>query len=302
MNDATTPSHASVLLATDLSPRSDRALDRAVQLARGWQLPLVALTVLPAGAGLRSHPMLALASDAVAQRAARRRAERRLQADVMGADVPLSLHVEQGDVSAAVLRIAQAEHAQLIVTGVARHEALARALLGSTVDALARHAPVPLLVVRERVHGPYAQVLVTSDFSESARRALQAAVALFPQAAFTLFHAFGNPYPLLGGMDIEKARQAGRAQAEEQARAFLAATELPDGVRARISLLLAHGDPGMLLREHGSEHPGTLIVLGTQRRRGLAGLLLGSVAERTLQLSESDVLLVAPAGGAAARG
>ncbi|MFT3717257.1 universal stress protein [Pseudorhodoferax sp.] len=283
-----------VLLATDLSPRSDRAMDRALQLARQWQAPLVALAVLPGGAGLISHPVLALSSDAVAERAARRRAERRLHADLADARVPLAVRVERGEVAATVLAVARAEHCGLVVTGVARHESLARALLGSTVDTLARRCPVPLLVVRERARAAYAQVLVTSDFSEHARRALQAAAALFPEAGFTLFHAFGNPYPLLAGMDVEQARQAGRAAAEEQARLFLDATPLPLAVRSRVRLRLAYGDPGLLLREHGAEHPGELIVLGTQRRSGLTGLLLGSVAERVLELAESDVMVVPP--------
>lgn len=283
-----------VLLATDLSPRCDRALDRALLVAREWRVPLVALTVVPTGAGLASHPVLALSSDAVAQRAARRRAERRLRADLADATVPPIVHVEQGEVTATVLAVAQAERCGLVVVGVARHEALARILLGSTAETLARRSPVPLLVVRERARSAYAQVLVTTDFSEHARHALQTAVALFPHAAFTLFHAFGNPYPLLAGMDVEQARQAGRAAAEEQARLFLDATPLPIAVRAGIRLRLAYGDAGLLLREHGAEHPGELVVLGTQRRSGLTGLLLGSVAERVLELAESDVLLVPP--------
>ncbi|HVR54976.1 MAG TPA: universal stress protein [Pseudorhodoferax sp.] len=294
MTTSTEPVRPAILLASDLSPRSDRALERALLLARQWRAPLVALTVLPAGAALASHPVLALTSDAVAQRAARRQAERRLHADLAGADVPLTARVELGEVAPTVLAIAQAERCGLIVSGVARYEALSRVLLGSTVDALARRAPVPLLVVRERARSAYGRVVVSTDFSAHARHALLAAVALFPQAMFTLFHAYGNPYPLLGGMDVEQARQAGRAAAQEQARIFLDETPLPPAVRARIGLQLAHGDPGLLLREHGAEHPGELIVLGTQRRTGLTGLLLGSVAERVLELAESDVLVVPP--------
>lgn len=284
----------SVLLATDLSPRSDRALDRALLLARQWRVPLVALTVVQADAGMVSNPVLALSSDAVAQRAARRQAERRLRADLADATVPPIVRVEQGELTGTVLEVARAERCGLIVTGVARHEALAGVLLGSTVESLARRAPIPLLVVRERARAAYTQVLVTTDFSGHARHALQVAVALFPQAAFTLFHAFGNPYPLLAGMDVEQARQAGRAAAEAQARLFLDATPLPAHVRAGITLRLAYGDAGLLLREHGAEHLGELVVLGTQRRAGLTGLLLGSVAERVLELAQSDVLVVPP--------
>jgi nucleotide-binding universal stress UspA family protein len=295
MNLPTDPAYPAILLATDLTPRSDRALDRALLLARLWQAPLVALAVLPSGPSLTSSPMRALSTDAVAERARLRRAERRLQADLAGLERPARARVEQGEVVPAVLAVAQAERCGLIVTGVARREALARALSDSTVDKLARRALAPLLVVRERARGPYAHVLVTSDFSDHARHALMAAVALFPQARYTLFHAFDNPYPLMGGLDSEPARQGARAQAEERAQAFLAATPLPESVRARIGLQLVHGDVGLLVRQHGTEHLDDLVVLGTQRRTGLAGMLLGSVAERVLELARNDVLLVPPA-------
>ena len=46
---------ASLLLATDLSARGDRAFDRAVQLARQWRARLVIATVLPSLQELDFH-------------------------------------------------------------------------------------------------------------------------------------------------------------------------------------------------------------------------------------------------------
>lgn len=118
-----------------------------------------------------------------------------------------------------ILAACDAEAAGLIVTGVARNEALSRIVLGSTVDALARRSPVPLLVVRSRARAPYREVVVASDFSPSSRRALETAAVLFPDAGFTLFHAFGNPYPALSGMDAAQTRNHGHQLAQREAGA-----------------------------------------------------------------------------------
>ena len=279
MTDLNAHRPRNILLATDLSPRSDRALDRALLLAQAWQARLLALTVLePGGQG--------------DLQASRQRAERRLRADLDAADLPLLAQVVPGPVVDTVLQMAEAEDSGLIVTGVARHEALSRMVLGSSVDALARRAPRPLLVVRERARKPYQRVLVSTDFSSVSHFALETAAAWFPEAQFTLFHAFGNPYPTLAGMDAAQARSAGHAQAEREAEEFLKTAQLPQAVRAGLRLQFVHGDAGVLLREHGLQHPADLVVLGTARRSGVARVLLGSVAQRILEQAENDVLVV----------
>ncbi len=287
---------ATLLFATDLSSRCDRALDRALITARQWQARLVALTVVEPGP---EYPTAATAlpggSAEQARESALRHAERRLRADLAVEDaLPLTLRVAQGPVTEAILAACRSEAAGLIVTGVARNEALARVVLGSTVDDLARQSPVPLLVVRNRARAPYRELVVTSDFSPVSRHALETAAALFPEAGFTLFHAYASPYPALAGMDKAQARSDGHRQAEAAARAFLQSCDLPPELRGRIRLLLVQGDASVALYEHGLRHPGDLVVLGTQRRRGLLGLLLGSVAQRILEQTENDVLIAPP--------
>lgn len=294
MSTPAIPRH--LLLATDLSSRSDRALDRALLLAREWQARLVALTVVEPEPAEAPTSVLARATGLGGGTPRRALAERRLRADLEAGegDLPLVPRVEQGAVTDTVLTVAAAEGSGLIVTGVARNEALSRVVLGSSVDALARRTPVPLLVVRHRARAPYRHVVVASDFSAHSRQALRTAAALFPQADLTLFHAFDNPYPAIGGVDTAKVRADGLAQAEREAEAFIQSCELPAGVGQRLRTWLEHGDTSLLLHGHGQQHPADLVVLGTQQRRGVLGLLLGSVAQRVLEVAENDVLVVPP--------
>lgn len=295
---ATTPLR--ILFATDLSGRCDRALDRALLLAQQWQARLEALTVVePGDAGSSERSLLATSSAPWPSLTPRQRAERRLRADLATSELPLVARAEQGPVVDTILAVAEAEGSDLIVTGVARNEALSRIVLGSTVDALARRSPVPLLVVRNRARAPYGSVLAATDFSAASRHALVRAAALFPRAALALYHAFDNPYPVVAGVDPAKAVADGREHAEREARAFLDGAALPEAERARIRCLLDHGHPGLLLRERGATRPDELLVLGTHRRKGLLGFLLGSEAERILEMAEHDVLLVPPAASQA---
>ncbi|WP_159594254.1 universal stress protein [Hydrogenophaga sp. BPS33] len=293
MNPSATPRH--ILLATDLGSRSDRALDRAVWIARQWQARLVALTVVESEPAEAATSVLARATGQIGgDRMRMVRAERHLRADVEQAEgLTLVPMVEQGAVTDTVLTVATAEGCGLIVIGVARNGALSRVVLGSTVDALVRRSPVPLLVVRNRARAPYRQVVVASDFSPASRHTLQrVANDLFPDADITLFHAFDNPYPAIGGVDQTKVRADGLAQAQREAEAFIQSCALPESTHARLQTWLEHGDPGLLLNAHGQEHPADLVVMGTKQRGGVLGLLLGSVAQRMLEIAENDVLVV----------
>lgn len=282
----------SLLVATDLSSRCDRAIDRGVLLAREWGARLVVVTVLEKAqmGELQAQGPLAFTADEAAQ--LQDQARRRLQAELGDAAVPFDLVVAHGAVGPALLKVVAERGCDLIVTGSARAHGLGRLVLGSTVDLLVRRSPVPVLVVRQRGRRPYPRLVVASDWSASSRRALEMTAAGWPEVPITLFHAYGAAYPARAGMDLAMARDAGGEQATRTAAAFVADARLPDEVRRRLQLWLASGDPGLLLQAHGWRHPYELVVLGTAGRSGLAAMLLGSVAARLLDMVENDVLVV----------
>jgi nucleotide-binding universal stress UspA family protein len=174
-----------LLLATDLSCRGDRALDRATELAAEWRARLVVLNVLQAPAPVTDLPSWRRPLDP--HEAARRRVLR----DLRGAEgLDLEVLVERGEPAPRILDVAGRLGCELIVTGVARDETLGRLLPGTTVEALVRRASVPVLVVKSRPRGAYRNVVVATDFSEGSRAALEAALALLPEARVRLFHAY----------------------------------------------------------------------------------------------------------------
>lgn len=276
-----------LLFATDLSSRCDRALDRAVLLGQQWQASAVALSVLdPATAG---RDLKALGGP---ERVPQSVAEKRLRADLAVECLPFTVRVERGPVAETVLAVAQSESADLIVTGVARNEALSRMLLGSSVDTLARRSPVPLLVVRNRARVPYARVRVSTDLSDSAGQALCWALAAFPDAEVTLFHAFDTVPRLREAVGAGLATRNAHDAALERLQAWLAGLPIEAAQRARVRVALEPGDPALRLYEHSTRQPEDLIVLGRAERSALASLLLGSVARQALDIVDSDVAVV----------
>lgn len=279
-----------ILLATDLSGRCDRALDRAVALARQWNAAVLAVHVLEPDDDPLDRRRL---RDVPSWRRPRDRAsvvEAQLRQDILGDFAPISARVEAGDAATVIREIALREQCDLIVTGVAREDALGRHFLGSTVDELVRRSPVPVLVVKRRLRRAYGNVVVAVDFSESSRHALEAAARLFPASRLTLFHGFEVPFA--GLLEKEKFRDDLRAVEREECDAFIARAALPEAAAGRIEAVVEHGNPAGLLCEFVTEKDVDLVVLGTHGRSALFQVFLGSVARRILEAVPGDVLVV----------
>lgn len=282
----------SILLATDLGGRCDRALDRAVLLARRWNARLVVMTVIEPDATVPQPGSRLEMPGWYVEQAPALLATRQLARDAGAEDVRASVRVEQGHVGRNLLRVAEEEGCSLIVTGVARHEVFGRMVLGSTVDWLVRHSPLPVLVVRNRARNDYRTLVAASDWSPSSKQALESATGLFPEAVVSILHGFDVPF--LGMLDSN--RDTAVAQTREQAlsdgRAFLGELAAPGIAGEPPRLVVEHGDPARLLRLFAQQYGTELAVVGTHGRSALFDVVIGSVAKRILEQAVIDVLVV----------
>ncbi|MHA4836578.1 universal stress protein [Sphingopyxis sp. MSC1_008] len=276
-----------ILLATDLSCRCDRALDRAVALAEQWTAELVAVAVAETGAAdmLDERP-----------RKWRRQADPiermrwRLARDIGSGAGNIRLIVEEGDPASSIHAIAERERCDLIVTGFGHDETLGRVFLGSTVDRLVRRTQIPVLVVRERMAGGYARVLATTDASQDSLEALRVASAYFPGAALTLFHAFDFPYSSLLD-DRDFSHEAAQKEAELNRLlqdGGVANSTLEQGVKS----IAGFGSPEDLLPDYVEDHRIDLTVVGSNGHGALFDALIGSTHRKLLDTLEGDILIV----------
>jgi nucleotide-binding universal stress UspA family protein len=278
-----------MLLATDLSSRCDRALDRAAQLAEQWQAELLVIHVLDPREGFieRRHlddlPSWRRPPDRKAL------AEARVRADLPEGFGRVTVRVEEGNPAGIIDEIARAEGCDLVVTGVARDETLGRYFLGATVDHLVRRTPVPILIVKSRAK-PYREIVVATDFSESSRHALNAAAAFFPHAALTLLHAFEVPFA--GLLDNGDFRDRLRIMQQEASDKFVTESDLTEDQRRALHVLVEYGAPELMIRAYMQARGANLVALGTHGRSAVFDVLIGSTAKRILELAPADVLLV----------
>lgn len=276
-----------LLLATDLSARCDRPLERARQLAAQWQAALALLTVRE-GPQVPAEVVQWLAGPE-ASTEAEFDARRDIAREFEGCGFPVSLHFADGDVAEAVQQAAGRMDSDLVIAGAARVNTLGEIFLGSTVERLARSLGRPLLVVRQRARAPYRRILVPTDFSAAARLALATAARLFPEAQLIAFHAHEAGLEALA--DAAPAGD-GSASLGPRGERFLDACGLPPQVRARIKVDSAPGKPELLLARYVREHGVDLAVLGLHGQAGMLRLLIGSKGEQLLRSLDCDTLLV----------
>lgn len=148
--------------------------------------------------------------------------------------------------------------------------------------------------------GTPSTILVATDFSEHARRAFDAALALAERAGASLhlLHALEVPLPIFEpyavAVPAEFIGQARKA-AQERLDALL---EEVRGRGVEGSAQLGEVPAGPAVAARARELGADLVVVGTRGHTGLRHVLLGSVAERTVKEAPCSVLTVKEGGDA----
>lgn len=276
------PQPRRLLLATDLSPRCDRPLDRARQLAVEWRAEL---TVLVVQQGPSTPEEVAAWLDGGSTGHAFEPAARaELAEEFAGTGITPALQVVEGDVTEGILAAAATFADAVVVIGAATHAPVQQLILGSTAARLAQELAQPLLVVRQRTRRSYGRILVANDFSDASRRALETALRLFPGHPVTLFHVLEE--------SVGDAAAAALQQAKADSERFLDRCALAPGARARIDIATGHGLVTDAVGRHVVEEAIGLVVLGVHRQSAVARVFKGSTSEDLLQQVPCDTLLV----------
>ena len=260
------------MVAHDLGAGSDRAMERARQLAGQWQLPLLVVHALP-----RSPEPPAAAMERIR--------------NLLGGELPgAGIRVEEGDPVEVILRVAVRERCDLVVLGGEN------AMADGTAQSVLDRSPVSTLVARQRPRGAYRRVMVGTDLTPESRHGLEVAAAAFPLADFTLVHALDIPYESLW---LAPSRSAGLLRMEQESiDAFAAGAALEPELRSRMQRVVEHAHPEAALRERALANDHDLVVIGAFRRGIASRMLAGGTTRRIVRMVPADVLVVrAPAAG-----
>jgi nucleotide-binding universal stress UspA family protein len=270
-----------LIVATDLSERGDRAVQRAFLLASRLPASLAIVTViddsLPAG----------IADTMV--RAAEAELARIVTAHPLAATVPHEIRVVRGDPALAIAALAAAERTDLLILGVHRDRPVADFFRETTMERIVRQVGCPVLLVRRPAVAPYGTVVAAVDFSPASATALCKAAELAPEARLAGVHAFHVPYRGLMPADAVGSF-LGEAEAAE---AGWRRTESLPAALGKVALL--EGAIGQVLTDAVRSEGADLIALGAHARGGLHNALIGSFAARMIRDAPCDLLIARPA-------
>jgi nucleotide-binding universal stress UspA family protein len=285
-----------IIVATDFSTRSDRAIRRATLIAGTTGARLSLVHVVDSD---QSQWMIDAERDA-----ARATLHETVETIEKADGVSASSRVEVNDVVPGILEAADAVGAQLIVVGPHRKR-LNDIFVGTTAERVVRRSRLPLLVAVQTPSARHARTLLALDFDEASRAAARAAVELgvFEHTTVIAMHAFDTPARGMMERAMESADSIDHYVAvEERAgasrlQAFVAELGLPSAAERVVAV---QGSPARSILETAVDEDADLVVLGARNRKGFERLLIGSVAENVLREAHRDILIVpvdeSPAG------
>lgn len=267
-----------VMVATDLSARDDRAVDRALMLARQWGTR----------AGVIHVPQSHGGNDAQIDWSAK------VRAVLPDPQADVDIFLPEGSAPTAIADTARDRDAAAIVTGIARMNNFTDYFLGTAVDHVLRHADVPVLVVKQRPHADYARIMVATDFSQGSRVALTKVADLFPNIPIDLVHVFHVPYESRFTSDDVHADVT--AEESEDMDAFVAHEAISDALRKRITTHVIEGDTNAAIAGAIERLRPDLFVVGTHGKSGFRRATIGSKAEALINWVPVDTLAVRSGG------
>lgn len=136
-------------------------------------------------------------------------------------------------------------------------------------------------------------ILVPTDFSETAGRGVSMALELAKafDVGVTLMHATLLP-PDYQAPYVDQIDWPTEELKDHATRALDAAVAGAKARHAKVEPLLMVGDPPARILEAIKATGADLVVMGTHGRRGLARMLIGSVAEKIVRTAPVPVMTV----------
>lgn len=277
-----------ILLATDFSTRSDRALRRATIVAKDLGAALSLLHVVDDDQPAHLVRSQSLASKAMLEECAR------TIADYDG--VAVDTRVVAGDAFSGILAAADDADADLIVLGPHRRQ-LRDVFVGTTAERTVARTNRPVLIAAGAPTAPYDRALVATDLEEDSRSMPKrfAELGLVAAGDVVALHAFDAPVRGMMQRGLSDNGAINDYLMSEELRAsdafdrFMAGIGLRN-IRRRVTRIKGSAARTIIESARADDMP--LIVVGTSQRKGIERFVVGSVAEDVLGEADRDVLVI----------
>lgn len=280
-----------ILVTTDFSQESDRALDYALALARRYDARIYLTHVLPRDSFLYAEPVLAEATyEKVRQAAEQGMADILVSGKLRG--VPHEVLLEEGKVWPILAKLIEKHEIDLVVTATHGRGKVNKVLIGSVAEEIFRQADCAVLTVGPRVKDEPARevelknILFATDFGHGAEKAAAFAFSLAQEhgARLTMLHV------------IQEATAFTEESVRRQREFNLVNLQrlVPEGAENwckpefRATFGEAVEEISIMARETNAD----LIVMGAKGRKSLAGHVPATIAYSVVTEARCPVLTV----------
>jgi len=280
-----------ILLTTDLSANADRAMERAIQIAKAQGAQLHIVHVLPSYKAKKLQDTLKQdTADLVLEYFNKYKSAKGLKPKIQILDGPSPHEV--------ILDYAHKIKADLIVAGMHGKAKFRDLFVGTTIERIARKTAKPLLLVKNKTTGDYQSIIGAVDFAPASRAALRTAMKLSPKAVFEIVHCYETPigYPTTAGFAIAYYEETEKTQ-HKAIDAFIKTEaahfkKMHKGASMRLGRKLVEGPALSTLMKEAKTVKADLITIGAHGAPIITPSKLGGLAEDVLANPPCDVLLV----------
>ena len=263
-----------LIVASDGSECSESAVREAIQLAKRYGSKLYSVCTAQVTLG-----QLEYAADVVSEfdKAARKACESvKSRAEAEGVDCESVIH-EGEEPYEHIVGEAENQQADAIIVGRRGHRGLMKLLMGSVTHLVIGHAPCKVLVVPKAGKLTAQRLLVTTDGSEFSDKAVSEAISLAKRTGGSLIACSIAHHGIdedMANAHVNKVKDVASAE----------------GVN--VETTIGHGNACQEIIAAAIEQDADMIVVGTHGRTGISRLLMGSIAERVVGMSDRTVMVV----------
>src|SRR5262245_49067125 len=280
-----------ILIATDFSPASKKALEYAASLARRYRSALYLTHVITVDGFPLASPEYAVSSLQNMRDSARQGFRDLLKSGEL-IELPYKVLIQEGSFWPSIEEAIKTYEIDLLVVGTHGAGAIKKILIGSGAEEIFRNARVPVLTVGPSVakeplyEMEFKNILFASDFGRSAEREAEYAVSLAQKhcSRLRLVHVLRHPEAY--GKDVlAEKKETSMAELRE-----LVATEAD--LQCKLDFEVTVGEPVEEILRIAGETKADLIIMGAKARSSLAGNVPPSKAYRVVCGAQCPVLTV----------
>lgn len=287
-----------ILVATDLSEKSDIAVEKAITISKKYDRWLEVLHVI-------DPPLFQWTWGSENLEEQEKREHHRAQrAEVISKEIKDSLNrrhdklnvdIRVGAPSDEIVNYAISNGASLIVLGdTGEHHPLANFLFGTTTKNVIENSKKPVLVVRNGDFEEYKNILIPTDMSDESKVAIEFTSSMYPDAKLYILHVVEIPSEFrmkhygisLDGMKdmVKEKRERAKCELEK----FVSGLNINN----EIEQVLAEGSlVSDIVLAQTDKINADLISLNAHQVNGLTARIIGSISNDILDNSKRDCLI-----------